>query len=319
MGVGETTISCQPEGNVNPRPVLLKVIKASPALQSFNNVRIHLGQEYTLTPPSSLNKTGSWTYTIVNDDPTKPAATVENGRVLPRNIGRGKIIATQAETAFYKQESIEANLEVKALAPTAFETMYVTFGDPAFPVPRPSNVLDTVSLTYAIDAPADLPPAQQVASINSETGVVTILKAGTTTIKALQGETVVARGLLVVDKARTHLVFRLPVQSFHVDFCGGTWMSWPAANQPEDSATVKGLLQTNNPEGALVYRGQPLNTALALSSGGGSYNFLNMKAIYEESRPFTVYVEQLESENYYGARTDESIYWAQTNIRSCSQ
>src|SRR5690606_12758431 len=80
-GVGQTWLSCTSGSSPDtPRPVLVTVLPASPELQGFDSISINLdAQPLTLVAPSSLNTAGSWSYQVVNDDPSlpQPVAVVE--------------------------------------------------------------------------------------------------------------------------------------------------------------------------------------------------------------------------------------------------
>lgn len=318
VGLGSTELGCQPNGP-SPRTVRVTVLPASPELQGFEAISLKVGSApYTLVPPSSLNTAGSWTYTLVNDDPGKPpVARIENGQVVPLNDGTAKIIATQAASGVYSGGSIEARLSVSPRAVQSFGIIFATYGDPAFPVPRPADIPSDVSLTYRTSDPL-------VAEVVD--GNIQIKKASLSgiTIEALEGNTVVAKGRLVVDKATTRLVFRLPPQAWWVEHCYGQNMIWPAANQ-EGGTTVQGSLSTNNPEGALIYHGPNLGPASTKSTMRPQppqpvpYNWLLVRAYSADLLPFPVSVEQLESDNYYGARTADLTYYANTTPTQCSQ
>ena len=326
VGTGQTWLSCV--SSVTPRPVLVTVLPASPELQGFDDIQLNADSPgLTLVPPSSLNKTGAWTYTVETLDGREgPVAEVDpSGKLVPKRDGSAMIHATQATSGFYAGGTISARLTVNVAALKSFGIIYATYGDPPFPVPRPSDIGSGVSLSYRLK-PEGLPEGQSgeqnVATIVNGNNIQ-VLKAGRVAIEALEGERVVAKGRLIVDKAQTRLVFRLPMQALFVAFCHGGNLSWPVANRPDIVTDVKGTLETNNPEGALAYIGGGLGLAynwvdLKPVPVPTPYYWLNLWVGHEDQRMYNVRVDQAESDNFYGASSATLSFLANTDITECS-
>jgi len=324
-GVGQTSFSCSTNASPDkPRPVLVTVLPASPELQGFDQVSINLdAQPLTLTAPSSLNTAGVWSYQVVNDDPSQPpVATIENGRLVPRNPGGGQIIATQtaAPGSVYQSASIGARLTVNPITPKSFGVIYATYGDPAFDIPRPANAISGELIGYRLK-PANTAVAEIVNGAQIQVKAAN-LNGPAAEIEAVQRGQVIATATLVVDKAQTRLVFRMPTQAFFVDYCRGSNKTLPVANQGESTGTdaVRGTLETNNPEGLLRYNGvdqRNLTGARPVAPQPAPYYWYNMYAPHADLRQYTLSAEQLESANYYGARTGDLFYFANSTPQQC--
>ena len=340
LGVGQTEIACAYAINTSVvddyDSVLVTVIGADPRLQAFPAITIGMDSNpYPLAPPASLNGTGAWSYAVVDaNGQISPVARVDNSGASPMLVplapstGPVFIRATQAAGSNFREASIQASLTVNPAQVRTFETIYATYGDPDFDIPRPLGVGSSTPIQYRFPV-----PNQDVAEFpNGQNGRLHILNAGTTTIEADVGGTTYT-GQIIVAKATPRLMFYVPRKVFGISACGEDW-TWPIANQGTGN-DVEGTLITNS-DGALYY---PMG---AVPQGGGftgpnpdgRYWFRRMgSAVYVESNApwLPAWVEQSESRNfkearsetvYYGLWADEDVAW-QESIQewrtSCNQ
>jgi len=131
---------------------------------------------FNLTAPSS-NSGGAFSYTSSN---TAVATVTSGGTVTIVGAGSTTITATQAATGNYASGSVTASLVVSPIAPT-IGTLTVpakNFGDAAFNLTAPTSD-SSGAFTYTSSNTA-------VATVTSDSGVVTIVGVGSTTITATQ-------------------------------------------------------------------------------------------------------------------------------------
>jgi hypothetical protein len=139
---------------------------------------------FDLTPPTS-NSPGAFTYTSSNDS----VATISGNVVTIVGMGTCTITATQAAYSNYTSGSISALLNV-AKSPTTLTGFAIpspnpkTYGDLPFQliVPTSDRAFDSTPITYSSDN-------INVATVDSNTGLVTIVAAGSCTFTATQAAT----------------------------------------------------------------------------------------------------------------------------------
>ena len=133
---------------------------------------------FLLTSPTTTSS-GTFSFTSSNTS----AATVNSATGLVTVIAPGstEIAATQAQTLTHTASTIRTTFVVEAAAPTfgTFVAPSKTFGDAAFTMSAPSSSSSGVFSFSSSNT--------DVATINSSTGAVTIIAAGSTTITASQG------------------------------------------------------------------------------------------------------------------------------------
>ena len=136
---------------------------------------------FTLTPPTSSNSLGAFTFTS-----SKPeVATVGSTTGVVTIVGGGTavITATQAATTNYTAKSTGADFVVNPIAPTfgSFSIGSREFDSAPFTLTPPSsNSLGAFSYTSS---------RPEFATVDSKTGVVTIVGVGTSVITATQAAT----------------------------------------------------------------------------------------------------------------------------------
>lgn len=169
-----------------------------------------------VTFPSVINNTGeTLTYTYTSDNPT--VATVNNGEFILNSAGDTLITATSAETSRYKSKSISFTLIVRSaskqdpelkwmIGQTTISSASVTF--------YTENTYPTLYKTSGVDVTFEsLDP--EIATINSQTGEIEIVSAGTARIKAQSIETSTynpksTQYTLVVNKKASSVRWNMP-------------------------------------------------------------------------------------------------------------
>ncbi len=331
LGVGQTVIGCGYATNTgavqNYDGVVVTVIGADPRLQGFAAITIGMDSSpYPLAPPASLNGTGTWSYTVVdgNGQPS-PVARVDNSGPTPMLVplapstGPVFVRATQAAGSNFREASIQAPLTVNTAQTKTFDTLYATYGDPDFDIPRPQGVDGNATVQYQLPD-----PNQDVADLRG--GKLHILNAGTTTIRADVGANSYT-GQIVVAKATPRLAFYFPPGLYFSSTCGETW-TWPIANAGTNNK-VNGTLITNS-DGALFY---PMG-AEPPGNGTDPYyrRWMGHSAYTPEMAVWQdAWVEQAETRNFLPARSpsiqyaiwgNDRVTFDQTNQRwvlSCGQ
>jgi surface protein len=161
-----------------PLYYIFRVNKIAPTfLDTFTIPAKDLGTSpFTLTPPTSTNSSGAFTFTSSQED----VATIAGNTITIVGAGTTVIRATQAATTNYISKYIEASFVVRQILSKLgdFINKTVKFNSGAFTLTPPSSPSDG-RFTYTSSALG-------VATVDSTTGVVTILNVGTTTITALQ-------------------------------------------------------------------------------------------------------------------------------------
>ena len=147
---------------------------------SYNYVSGGVGT-FTLPEPSSDSTSpGAFTYSVVG---STGVVSISTNVATMLSAGTTTIRATQAAAGGYTSAYVEASVTINPIAPTfsnggGFTISSKNFGDasftPAYPTSNSSG-----AFTYTSSAPS-------VATVNSITGLVTIVSVGTTTIRATQ-------------------------------------------------------------------------------------------------------------------------------------
>ena len=170
------TISTPSLLNFVPKPLVLS--NFGPFI--YNYVSGGVGT-FTLPQPSSnSNSPGAFTYSVVD---TNGVVSVSTNVVTMLSAGTTTIRATQAAAGSYTSAFVNASVTINPIAPTfsnggVFTIANKNFGaSPFTPTYLTSN--SSGAFTYTSITPS-------VASVHPTTGVVTIVSAGTTTIRATQ-------------------------------------------------------------------------------------------------------------------------------------
>jgi hypothetical protein len=153
--------------------------RPNPTITNFPNLtkNINTDPSFTLVDPSS-NSTGAFTYTSSNTS----VASISGNVVTLVGSGNSVLIATQQETPYYNQGTINASLNVIAQVDptiTNFPTINKIFGDAPFTLVDPSSN-SAGAFTYTISDTS-------VATISGN--VVTIVSPGSAVITASQAAT----------------------------------------------------------------------------------------------------------------------------------
>ena len=136
---------------------------------------------FTLPEPSSnSNSPGAFTYSVVG---STGVVSISTNVVTMLSAGTTTIRATQAAAGGYTSAYVEAIVTIAPIAPTfsnggVFTISSKNFGDASFTPDYPTSN-SSGAFTYTSSAPS-------VATVNSTTGLVTIVSVGTTTIRATQ-------------------------------------------------------------------------------------------------------------------------------------
>jgi alpha-tubulin suppressor-like RCC1 family protein len=136
---------------------------------------------FSVTAPTSTSA-GAFTYNIVDVDGVNEAAiaTITGGTIAVVGPGSVQVRATQEANTLYVSSSITATFTITAATPSfgSFVAPAKTFGDAQFTMAPPSSPSSGAFSFTSSDS--------NVATIDSSTGVVVIVGAGTTTITASQ-------------------------------------------------------------------------------------------------------------------------------------
>ena len=171
------TISTASVSNYVPNPLIL----SSFGSLSYNYVSGGVGT-FTLSQPSSnSNSPGAFTYSVVG---TTGIVSVSTNVVTILSAGSTTIRATQAAAGNYTSAYVDASVTINPIAPTfgSFSIASRDFGAIPFTLTAPTSN-SSGAFTYTSSN-------LSVATVNSTTGVITIVSAGTTTIRATQAATV---------------------------------------------------------------------------------------------------------------------------------
>ncbi len=130
---------------------------------------------FTLTPPTS-NSSGAFTYRSNQED----VAIVSGDQITVVGAGIAVITATQAAAGNFRSSSISADFIVNQISPILSNTTIVNVRYGAYPFTvRPPTSSSDGAFTYTSSHPS-------VATINSATGLLTVVGVGTTTITVIQ-------------------------------------------------------------------------------------------------------------------------------------
>ena len=162
--------------NFVPRPLILSNFGPF----SYNYVSGGVGT-FTLPEPSSNSTSpGAFTYSVVG---STGVVSISTNVVTMLSAGTTIIRATQAAAGGYTSAYVEASVTIAPIAPTfsnggVFTISSKNFGDDPFTPDYPTSD-SSGAFIYTSSAPS-------VATVNSTTGLVTIVSIGTTTIRATQ-------------------------------------------------------------------------------------------------------------------------------------
>jgi uncharacterized protein YjbI with pentapeptide repeats len=182
VGVGTTTITVSQVETTNYNApsnatAILTVIKGTPNLSAFSIASKIFGDlPFAVTAPTSQNTVGTFHYT---SDTPGVATITDSGTITIVGAGSTTITANQdATTNFNAPTAITATLTVAKATPTIVVSNITKSSiDPTFTFAR-STASDGV-LTFSSSN-------ESVAKINSVSGVVTVVSAGTATITVSQ-------------------------------------------------------------------------------------------------------------------------------------
>lgn len=296
VGAGEATLSCS--NNPGIRSVTVSVLPGDPEPKGFESMNLSMDAvAQNIVAPTSLNKTGLWTYEVLNSQNQAGAtvAVIENGVVIAKAPGSAVLRATQAAASNYRQAQIDALITVAPSVLTGFQDLTMTFGDADFRMPMPiSN--DTIT-------PFVLTSSNSNVATITDGNLVSIKGAGSVTITARQGQSVPVVATLTVRKAVPKLAFRVaPGTEFEQDTCRTrpfTYITWPLPNE----SVLPGVSFTSDSDGAVQYQstggftwnGQSGNVGLLWRA---DYNFPTEPA---PVLTYQVWVTQAESANFLAA------------------
>ena len=183
-GTAIITVTQAAAGNYTASSSITTPLVVNPIAPTFGSFSIGSREfdsaPFTLTPPSS-NSLGAFSYTSSRPE----FATVDSttGVVTIVGVGTSVITATQAATTNYTSKSIGADFVVNR-----FTTILSDFGIVSrFVDQTPFTLTPPTSNRPGVFNYSSLTP--EIATVDSITGQVTILRAGTATIRATQIET----------------------------------------------------------------------------------------------------------------------------------
>ena len=242
------TISTPSLLNFVPKPLVLS--NFGPFI--YNYVSGGVGT-FTLPQPSSnSNSPGAFTYSVVD---TNGVVSVSTNVVTMLSAGTTTIRATQAAAGSYTSAFVNASVTINPIAPTfsnggVFTIANKNFGSSPFtPTYLTSN--SSGAFTYTSSTPS-------VASVHSTTGVVTIVSAGTTTIRATQA----AAG----NYTSAYFEASVTVDPIAPTFSNGGVFTISSKNFGDASFTPTYL--TSNSSGAFTYTSSTPSVATVNSTTG---------------------------------------------------
>ena len=182
VGVGLTTITVSQVETTNynapsDATAILTVIKGTPTLSAFSIASKIFGiLPFAVTAPASQNTVGTFHYT---SDTPGVATITDSGTITVVGVGSTTITANQdATTNFNAPTPITATLTVAKATPTIVVSNITKSSiDPTFTFAR--STASDGALTFSSSS-------ESVAKINSVSGVVTVVSAGTATITVSQ-------------------------------------------------------------------------------------------------------------------------------------
>ncbi len=183
VSTGVTTLTMtQSQGTNHTAASTVAVLTVSRGLPVYGDFVIasktYGAAPFLLTNPTT---TSSGTFSFTSSNTSVATVNSATGLVTVIAPGSTEISATQAQTLTYTASTIRTTFVVEAAAPTfgTFVAPSKTFGDAAFTMSAPSSSSSGVFSFSSSNT--------DVATINSSTGAVTIIAAGSTTITASQG------------------------------------------------------------------------------------------------------------------------------------
>ena len=173
----------------------LTVNPIDPELSGFSDItKNYQDANFNLSNPSS-NSSGAFTFKTVdanNDEITSDVATVSGRAVTVLNVGEVTIRATQAATRNYISASRNTTLTVSPIDPqlSGFSNITKNYQDANFNLSNPSSNSSGAFTFKTVDANND-DITSDVATVSVVDSVykVTVLNAGTATIRATQNAT----------------------------------------------------------------------------------------------------------------------------------
>jgi hypothetical protein len=182
VGVGSTTITANQESNSNflsaSTTALFTVNKITTVLTNFAVAAKTFGAApFAITPPTSNNSTGEFTYTSSNTD----VASIDGSTITVVGAGSAIITANQASTDQFTSATVNTLLQVDPIRTvlTNFTIPTKIIGEANFAIVHPTTNSNG-ALTYTSSTP-------EVATIDGD--VITIVGLGTSRITAAQART----------------------------------------------------------------------------------------------------------------------------------
>jgi uncharacterized protein (UPF0254 family) len=282
VGVGNVTITAtQSEtayytsGDVSANLIVNKAIPTIGTLDT-QSPKTYGDEPYTLTDPSS-NSPGAFTYTSSNTS----VADVCGNVVTIIGAGSCNIIAYQEETNLYTSGSTSSPLTVNKATTilTNFSIPTKTYGDEPFQITDPSS---NSPGAFVFSVSGSIP--QPVADICGN--IITIIGAGTATIRAFQEETnnytsAIVSNFFTVNKAHP-TIGTLDTQSPKTYGDAPYALTAPISNSP----------------GAFTY--ESLDPSYAVVVG-------NIVTILNATEHCTIMAYQAETNNYYAGDTSSNL------------
>ena len=226
----------------------LTVTKATPSLSITSANSGQAGSSISLT--ASSNSTGAITWSVVSGN-----GSISGSTLSLLSAGSVTIQASLATDANYNSATVQQTITISALtAPTiTYNNVNKIYGDAPFAATASSN--SSGALTYSITS------GNSFATINPSTGTVTILGAGTVTLKVDQAQsgTFAAR-----SQTATLTIAKKTLTATAVNVT----RAYNTAN-PTFTVTFSGFVGTDN---ASVIDIQPsVGTSATISSNAGTY------------------------------------------------
>jgi alpha-tubulin suppressor-like RCC1 family protein len=181
VGIGTTTITASQARTATHTPATttttFQVDKITPSINNFSLPTRRYGTSpFIITTPTS---TSNGTFSYVSSD--ESVATVSGNIITIVGAGTATITSTQAETEFYKSETVTSTIQVSKAIPSisSFSIPTKNYEDSTFTITPPTSN-SSGSFSYVSSD-------ESVATISGDT--VTIVGVGTANIIATQTET----------------------------------------------------------------------------------------------------------------------------------
>jgi hypothetical protein len=211
-------------GNVS---ALFTINKANPVFGTFTVTpqTYSLGGTYSLTPPTTNNPVGTFSYVSGNTS----VATVSGNTLLIQGAGNSSITATQSSTKNFNSQSVSENLQVSKATPIignfSLSTLpYVSGATYKFPIPTTNS---PGAFTFTSSNPV-------ISSVSGNTN--TLVNAGNVVMTATQAETAnfvsgnITANLVITSIPTVITNFTIPQTQF---LYGGTiTIQNPTTNSP---------------------------------------------------------------------------------------